>query len=361
LVRSLELNAAVRYTDYSTTGGATTWKVGAVWRPADDFTLRLTRSQDIRAPSLFDLYQPETLSLSGFTDTHTGGQSGNTQVDRKGNPNLVPEVAQTLTVGGVYEPRWLPGLSLSIDYFKIQLNDAISAVNGNATYDTICDQSNNTSPYCALFVRPLPFSNTTTANYAIKVYGGPQNVALIETDGLDLEAGYKFDLASLWDRLGGRLNLRFLASYQPNFWYQASAVVPKYQQAGTANALLSGSPTSTGEPVWKTNLMGAYTYGHFDVNVQYRWRSAMKTDFNPLDVWVNPTIPARAYTDLTVTYNFEMDKHSASIFLAVQNLFNVQPVTFSTVSGFLIGLNNPIYGGDDAIGRYVTVGFKLRI
>ena len=360
--QSLELNAAGRFTDYSTTGSVETYKLGAVWHPIDDLTFRLTRSQDIRAPSLFDLYQPETLSLSGFgNDVHTGGTSGNTTVDRKGNPNLVPEVAQTFTAGGVYAPSWLPGFSASIDYYHIKMSHAISAVNGSVDYNIICDQSKGTSPYCSLFVRPFPFSNTTPANYPTKVYGSPQNVALVEIEGVDFESGYKFDVADVWDRLDGSLSLRALASYQPIFYYQASDVVAKYEQAGTAQAILSGSPTAKGEPVWKAHVTASYSLGAMDYSVQYRWRNPMLKDYNPVSIYAVPTIPSRSYIDLNMTYNFEWEKRQASIFLSVQNALNQQPIYFQTSTGLTIGLNNPAYGGDDAIGRYFTIGMKMKM
>jgi outer membrane receptor protein involved in Fe transport len=360
--QSLELNVAGRYTDYSTTGGVETYKLGAVWHPVDDLTLRLTRSQDIRAPSLFDLYQPETLSLSGFgNDVHTGGTNGNTQVDRKGNPNLVPEVAQTLTVGAVLQPSWLPGFSASVDYYHIKMSNAISAVNGSVDYNVICDQSGGTSPYCALFVRPLPFSNTTSANYPTRVYGGPQNVALVEIEGIDFESGYKFDLADLLSGLDGTLSLRGLASYQPVFLYQASNVVAKYEQAGTIDAILSGSPTAKGEPIWKTHVTAAYSTGAMDYTIQYRWRNEMKKDYNTALIYANNTVQSRGYVDLNVTYNFEWEQRQAAMFLSVQNALNQQPVYVATGAGFTLGLNNPSYGGDDVIGRYFTVGVKVKM
>jgi outer membrane receptor protein involved in Fe transport len=71
-VKSLSLNAAARYTDYQTSGNVWTWKVGGTWEVNDEFRLRGTRSRDIRAPGLVDLYQPATVAVTNITDIHTG-------------------------------------------------------------------------------------------------------------------------------------------------------------------------------------------------------------------------------------------------------------------------------------------------
>ena len=107
LARSLNVNGAARYTHYNTSGNVTTWKVGLDWHLTDDLRIRATRSRDIRAPNLNDLYAPININPSGFNDLHTG-ITATVPVQSSGNPNLQPEVAQTFTVGTVYRPIWLP-------------------------------------------------------------------------------------------------------------------------------------------------------------------------------------------------------------------------------------------------------------
>ncbi len=165
LARSLNLNAAARYTHYDTSGDVMTWKIGFDWHVSRDLTFRATRSRDIRAPNLNDLYAPVNVNPSGFNDLHTGITS-TIFVESAGNPGLKPEVAQTLTLGAIYRPTWLPGFSIAVDYFDLAMNNAIGNVSAsNSSVQRECEASNGTSSLCALFERPLPFSDRSPANF----------------------------------------------------------------------------------------------------------------------------------------------------------------------------------------------------
>src|SRR5690606_14553820 len=117
-------------TSYSTSGFVTTWKVGATWDIIPDFRLRVTRSRDIRAPNLAELY-------------NAGGASGTTTlVDRfrntpvnnigfvTGNLDLQPEKADTTGIGVVVQPRFIPGFTASVDYYNIDINGEIGTIGG---------------------------------------------------------------------------------------------------------------------------------------------------------------------------------------------------------------------------------------
>ena len=71
----------------------------------------------------------------------------------------MPEVARTYTVGAVWTPDFIPGLTVSLDYFRIHLNNAIGSIGTSSTIQTLCEASNGTSIYCANYQRPLPFSD----------------------------------------------------------------------------------------------------------------------------------------------------------------------------------------------------------
>jgi len=141
LVRSLEANIAGRYTDYSTSGSVQTWKIGLNWNIIDELHFRGTTSIDIRAPTLSDFNQPPTLAVSGFSDLHTG-QNGTTFVSTQGNTALTPEIARTYTVGAVWTPDFIPGLTMSLDYFRIHMKNAIGAITAsNNTIQGLCEAS----------------------------------------------------------------------------------------------------------------------------------------------------------------------------------------------------------------------------
>ena len=122
---SLNLNAAGRITDYSTSGSVETWKVGATFRPLDDIMLRGTISHDIRAPNLLELFSAGTGRSN--TVVINGGPVAYQQL-ATGNANLRPEVADSWTVGMVFTPTFIDRLQASIDYYEVDISDAIDSI-----------------------------------------------------------------------------------------------------------------------------------------------------------------------------------------------------------------------------------------
>src|SRR6185295_15127620 len=168
LVQAFDLNLAGRYTDYSVSGPVQTWKIGFNWNVVDSFRFRGTTSIDIRAPTLDDLFRPSTLLQNVFTDLHiptgpTTFQSNTTTFSSQGNAALVPEVSRTYTVGVVWTPDYVPGLTVSLDYYRIHMANAIGSIAPSTTIQTLCENSGGTSIYCANYQRPLPFSDHTSA------------------------------------------------------------------------------------------------------------------------------------------------------------------------------------------------------
>jgi outer membrane receptor protein involved in Fe transport len=146
--RELSMNAAARRTDYSTSGGVSTWKVGGSWNPVDSVRFRATRSRDIRAPTLNELFAATNSGQVAFLDTHTNTNARLTNTTT-GNPNLTPELGDTFTVGVVYQPSFVPRLQMSVDYYKIEITDAIGTPNAATLYDE-CENSNGTAAACGL-------------------------------------------------------------------------------------------------------------------------------------------------------------------------------------------------------------------
>ena len=194
LIKAFDLNLAGRYTDYSVSGSVQTWKIGFNWNVVDSLRFRGTTSIDIRAPTLDDLFRPATLVQNVFNgdlhipDPNKPGQflSYTTTFSSQGNPNLVPEVARTYTVGAVWTPDFIPGLTVSLDYFRIHLANAIGSIGPSTTIQTLCEASGGTSIYCHNYQRPLPFSDHTTANQATKIFTFNLNTASHQDRGLGL-------------------------------------------------------------------------------------------------------------------------------------------------------------------------------
>src|SRR5665213_717094 len=194
LVQSFTADLAGRYTDYSISGAVETWKVGLDWRVNNDVRFRGTTSVDIRAPTLNDLYSPQTSNSGPFVDPLTNFNPGGIQTVSQGNPNLVPESSRTYTAGVVLTPDFIPNLTASADWYNIKLSNAIATVAGsNLQVANLCIASGGSSPFCALYVRPFPYTNTTPANYPSLIYSELLNSAYVSTEGEDFELDYHFD------------------------------------------------------------------------------------------------------------------------------------------------------------------------
>jgi outer membrane receptor protein involved in Fe transport len=207
--QSAELNGAVRATDYSTSGYVTTWKIGGTWQPVDDIRFRATVSRDIRAPNLGELF--------------AGGQanSGNPLFDpllninipasfrlTSGNPNLQPEKADTLGLGAVFTPTFLPGFAFSIDYYNIDIKDAVRAPQAQ----TIVDLCYTTRPdLCSRVQRSAPIAPATTG-LIHTVVTQPENLIGQQAEGMDFEASYRFPLADIVEDWDGDFSIRALAT-----------------------------------------------------------------------------------------------------------------------------------------------------
>jgi outer membrane receptor protein involved in Fe transport len=354
-VQSFDINGAVRYAQYSISGNATTWKIGGDWHANDELNFRGTRSQDIRAPTLNDLFSPITTSSTGFTDSHTN-TPGFPTLQTQGNRALVPEVSQTWTVGFVYRPKWIPRLSLAIDYFNMEIGNAITQVGGNnATFDQLCDASGGSSPFCALYLRPLPFSNTSPANFPSILLSQPLNVAQTRTNGLDTELNYNFRLEDIAKPLAGRVDLRLLGTYQPTLAQTPFVGGVSLNSAGAAAGTLTGTPTV------RLTFIGSYKAGPWTINAQTRWRNALKQNANPALIIALGNVPAVSFTDLTVNYDLQVNGYSLTTFVSVQNVFDqMAPIFVGTGSGGVPGFGNVNAAGDDLIGRYMTAGIRMR-
>ena len=350
MVKLLEANLAARYTDYSTSGSVETWKLGGTWQVNDELRVRGTRSKDIRAPTLQDLFAPLALRPLGFNDSHTN-TTRNINMYSQGNPNLVPEVAKTTTVGVVYQPLWIPRFSLAVDFYKIDIDNAITiqaASNGNVQRE--CLNSGGVSPFCALFERPLPFENRTPDNFPTKVYETRLNAARNWTKGVDVEANYRFDLADVYSSAPGSLGLRLLVGYQPILKSQTIRTVAPTDQAGIA-----------GLSKYRVNFDLDYDVGPLSVNLTQRWQSKQLPTDPTLFVDEREDIPAYAYTDITVAYELEVAGRTVNPFLTVENLFNKKPpITGGGSNNTVPGLFFPSPVGFDVIGRYFTVGLRGR-
>ena len=355
MIQTLDLNLAGRYTNYSISGPVQTWKIGIDWHLDDMIHLRGTTSTDIRAPTMNDLYRPQTISHSGFTDAHTGNQIQQATNISQGNASLQPEVAQTWTVGAVLTPDFISGLTLSLDYYQITLKNAITSINGStAGVQQVCEASNGTSPLCALFVRPLPFSDRSLANYPTAVLSQTLNAALNKTSGVDLELDYGFDLKQVVEEAPGSVMLRLFADYQPQ----------------TSLSSFPGAPV-TQPPVPKGRFTSIINYklGSWSFDVTDRYYTEFQRTTQPgILFYADPYGKALNYIDLNIEKEFDVDGNPVDWFFHIKNLINTPPpiepdnstVPGGSPYGGHLSTGGGI-GGVDNVGRYFTIGVRARM
>src|SRR6185503_866883 len=268
LIQSLNADLAGRYTDYSVSGSVQTWKVGLDWHVNESVRFRGTTSVDIRAPTLNDLYSPQVSASGPFLDPLTNFNPGGIQTISQGNPNLVPETSRTYTAGVVLTPSFIPGLTISADYYNIKVKNAIGTLSGsNLAIANLCIASGGASPLCALYVRPFPYTNTSSANYPTVLLSQKLNVAFAQTEGQDYEVDYNFDMADIDDSLPGIVNLRGLVNVSPVLLSATFPGAPIQHGFGVGGT----TPSQKGH----ATIIGDYTLGNWSVDAAWHWYSGL--------------------------------------------------------------------------------------
>ncbi len=353
LVQSLDADLAGRYTDYSISGSVETWKIGLDYHVNDSVRFRGTTSVDIRAPTLNDLYSPQVSSSAGFTDPLTNFNPGGVQVITQGNPKLVPETSRTYTGGVVLTPSFIPGLTISADYYNIKVKAAIGTVSGNsAIIANLCIASGGTSPFCSLYIRPFPYTNTTPANYPTAILSQNLNAAFSSTEGEDYEVDYAFDTADIDNSLAGLVNLRAFVNVAPvltSATFQGAPLQYGFGIGGT-------TPSQKGH----ATLMGTYTLGNWSVDTAWHWFSGLTKNgvYGTGQVfYAQNYVGSFSTMDFTLTKQITFDNGTLmSAYFNVQNAFNAIPPDLIGSSSNPGGINTPI--GEDLMGRYFLIGIR---
>lgn len=337
LAHSLELNMAARATDYSTSGMVRTWKLGATWRPVEDLLLRATRSRDIRAPSVFDLYAGPQGNIGRVIDPVTGRSDVAAQF-AVGNPELTPEIAGTVAIGGAWTPQSLPGLSLSIDYYRLKIDDAIGTLSANEVLQN-CHASGGAAPECAQITRPAP------DQFPSLILTVPENIAYLETSGVDFDLSYRTGLGP------GNLSLRLFASWLRSFEQQQSAAAPVYEYAGRGAYMAANS---WARPKWRGSLNLRYDVGDWSLSLSEQYIGAFRLGSQePNQIYADPDVAAVWTTDATLAYYLG----KAELFLTVNNLFDREPPLIpATTPGASLPTINAVY---DTVGRAYTAGVRV--
>ncbi|WP_199611147.1 TonB-dependent receptor plug domain-containing protein [Flocculibacter collagenilyticus] len=359
LIQDLTFDAALRFADYSTIGSATSWKVGADWAVNDQLRFRATASEAIRAPNISELFGPLQQSFGQVNDPCQEGRPqdpvtiancaalgiptdfqalatvASIELEVGGNPDLKEEESTSFTFGLVYQPEFIENFVVTVDYWSIEIEDAIDQVDEQDILDK-CVQSVGgiDNQFCALVTRD--------ADHEIRLVRTiTQNVAKQKAQGIDFEVGYDFDT------LGGAWSTQFIATYlktRKEFPFQIEPT-QFIENAGT-----------TGEAEWQANLLVGYTRDKWSAN----WRTRYLEDvsrFTPQELELNPDrsnimgYPSYVISDIRAGYSFE---NGVTIEFGIDNVFDKDLPNFTTGTG----VGTASY---DNIGRlyYTSLTYKM--
>jgi iron complex outermembrane receptor protein len=347
-VHALEANFATRWSDYSTFGDETTVKVGALWRPFEDLSLRGSWSEGFRAPGIGELFGTpsrfdqevtdpcsDMLGLSGGTVRPPNVQANciangvpadgsyvqlNPQLSviTGGNSSLEPETSEGWVLGLAYSPAWAEGaswadgLDFEINYYDIEVDQAIQPIPA-ATLLGRCAETNDAFS-CGSISR-------TASGQVSQIDGLLQNIAAIETQGLDLTLGWRSPETGF-----GTFGLRWINVFLLDFTeiVPATVGVTEIEREGTER----GSPDQA-YPEWKFHLVGDWSRGAWSGSWTMRYIKGIDeaNDPNELD--------GRVYNDVQATWRPEFWKGTAGITLGINNLFGTK-----TPGCVTCGLNN---------------------
>ena len=363
-VDMLTFDTAARIANYSSIGNAKSWKLGLDWQVFEDLRVRATKSSALRAPNISELYGEASQTFFNVDDPcRTDNLDNLANADQRiancnalgvpadfnseydsatlegvngGNIDLQAEQSISKTLGLVYTPGWFEGFTATVDYWEIELTDAITSIDGQTILDRCVDSETGIdNPYCGLIGRDSVTGEITQIrSYAL-------NIAGQEAKGVDFELGYDFDA------LEGAFRTSLIATYlkdRKEFPFQDNPDL-FYQYAGTA-----------GESDWQGVFTLNYSRGDWEASWKTRYiERASLYDNQELALNPNPSnrmeLPSYAVTDVTAGYNFA---NGVSLTVGIDNLFNRALPTGTTGTGS----NDATY---DNIGRfgYVTVAYKM--
>lgn len=391
--QSLDFEAAVRVGDYSTVDEVISWKSGLTWAPIDSMRLRAVYSVATRAPNISELFQgpnqtfPSRLRdpCEGVTATSQGAvdaycrsfpaiaasiaanpngvfvyqQSDRQSVEGRdiGNPNVQEEEAQTWTLGVVLTPSFLPNFTASIDWFQIQIDDAINLIPRQTAIDE-CAFSGGTSQYCALVTREdIDTARPRTPGTLFNVDSYYINAASIKTSGVDVASSYSFDFAA-----SQRLRFGLNYTYLDKLTLQSAAGESIQNNVGQ----LSGDGRLGAG--FRHRAVGTVNYGigGFTATWRVNYLSRMKdtlveNGYDPLDD-VDPgrnSVGSYVYHDLNLRYAFGEDQQYAA-YLGIDNLFDKLPPVLNQVRASHVTGTETAADTYDPIGRYGYAGVLVK-
>lgn len=345
----LGMTGAYRYSDYDTqVGDVNTYAYGLEWAPIESLRLRAQAQRAVRAPNLFELFQGSSNNFPAFTDPCEGGVSGaladfciatgvpaaalptlaaGSQVEATegGNPDLAEETSDTFTIGAVWTPNFAEGLALTVDYYEIEIEDAIGTAGGGAAnLVTECYRGRDiNSDACLSITRDLTgnISNVDALN---------ANIAEFTVEGIDLQATYQFNVPGIgWGGGDATLRLALLFNHQLENSFLPAPGLPVRECEGRFGSPCGQTIIGVAIPENKSDFAVTYLSGPLSVRMNWNWIDGV--DDTRLDDGTFaaqlpvPSIGSYSYWDLNLAYEITDNLQVSG---GIDNLFDKEPPVY---------------------------------
>jgi iron complex outermembrane receptor protein len=372
----VDVTIAVRSSDYDfLEDSATNSKIGVEWVPVEDMLVRATFAEGFRAPSITELFAPQTQSAPSYSDPcRNYGTSGanstvtaNCQADGLapdfnpdsqaaavlgGNPGLIPEDSESFTAGIVYSG--FDNFSIALDYFDIEITNGVGTAGVNNVAEGCYNSAGFSSPLCDLIkgskygpidTPPHPTSPRRNVSGILSgVLLTNANLSTFQTSGID------FDFTYTTEMMGGEVKASVNGTLLNDYSYSLIEGEEMVEVAGYfAEDQWEGRPATFNE--LKVNATVTYTADDYSVNVSTRYFSETD-DINGTENTYDAIAEAAFYIDLQGTY-FINDNYSVSG--GVRNLMDEEPPYMSNYDDM-----NTINGNYDLAGRYFYTKFTAK-
>lgn len=340
----LSFDAAYRYADYSTVGGAEAWKAGLIYAPIRDITFRGTYARAVRAPNITEAFLPRTAGFDQVTDpcdvnnidndpdraancaaagvpaNFNSNTNASIDAEVSGNPNLDPEEATTFTYGIIFQPSFVPGLALTVDYYDIQIDKAISLIASQDIIDNCYDATGGPDPvFCSLLTRGAD----NNINFVESTY---VNASALTNRGIDFEISYVGDLDAPfgWEWATGRMRGSLSATRLDELDFFAFADRPDE---------IDNEKGELGDPEWAFKSRLSWDNGP----IMVAWETRYEGEAALYDVTPTPGVnnaesvfpnhvDAQWYHDFIVNYRVNggvLGARNVELYAGVNNAFDV--------------------------------------
>lgn len=350
-IQQLDIEAAVRSSDYDTIGSTTASKIGLNWAISDDLRIRASSSTSVRAPNLSELFSPGVTTGAFLTDPcditqinlGTSSRAANCaalgipvgwanpnaanakELITGGNPDLTEEESDSFTFGLVITPDAIKGLSLSIDYWDIEITDAIGSFGASDIIKKCVDSPSLANNFCPMITRDGQLSIE-------RINVSRINVGRLNASGIDFGGAYGFDIA------GGDLSINLNGS----FLMEHEELID-----GSDPTTLFINRNDPNNPKLRSNLNLTYQQGPLSLGLNTRYIGSTIYDPNALtdETSDKPLVPSRVYNDLIIGYEFENELRITG---TITNIGDVNP---PRIGDLFLGVR----GNYDNTGRFISL------